>query len=109
MVKILTYPDIDPQQWSELVQSSPTATWFQTNEAYRFYQSVSGMKAFASGVTDEGGLVGVVGYITHERNPIKQFFTRRAIIYGGPLLAEDISATALAALLKAVKAMGNGL
>ena len=78
MVKILTYPDIDPQQWSELVQSSPTATWFQTNEAYRFYQSVGGMQAFTSGVTDEGGLVGVVvGYITHERNPIKQYFTRR--------------------------------
>ena len=103
MVRILTYPDIDPQQWNELVQSSPTSTWFQTDEAYRFYQSVGGMRAFAYGVTEQGRLTGVVvGYITHERNPIKQFFTRRAIIYGGPLLAEDISATALAALLKAV-------
>ena len=110
MVKILTYDQIDLQQWQELVQNSATATWFQTDEAYRFYQSVGGMQAFASGVTDEGRLVGVVvGYITHERNPIKQYFTRRAIIYGGPLLAEDISAIALAALLEAVKAMGNGL
>lgn len=52
MIKLLTYHEIDPEQWSELVQSSPTATWFQTNEAYRFYQSVSGMQAFAYGVAE---------------------------------------------------------
>lgn len=109
MIKVLTYNEIDQQQWRDLIETSAVSTWFQTDEAYRFYQSVGGMQAFVSGVTDEGRLVGVVvGYITHERNPIKQYFTRRAIIYGGPLLAEDISATALAALLKAVKAMGNG-
>ena len=104
MIQLLTYPDIDPQQWNELVQSSPTATWFQTDEAYRFYLSVGGMQAFAYGVVEEDRLVGVVvGYITQERCSLKQFFTRRAIIYGGPLLAEDISETALAELLKAVK------
>lgn len=103
MIKVLTYNEIDQQQWRELVQSSAVSTWFQTDEAYRFYLSVGGMKAFAYGVTEQGRLTGVVvGYITQERNPIKQYFTRRAIIYGGPLLAEDISATALAALLKAV-------
>ena len=44
-----------------------------------------------------------VGYITKERNALKQFFTRRAIIIGGPLLAEDASDAEVAALLKAVK------
>ena len=139
MINILTYDQIDQQQWQELVQSSPVATWFQTDEAYRFYQSVGGMQAFVYGVAEveckvesvkckdlensaaettastpytlhpTPALKGViVGYITHERNPLKQYFTRRAIIYGGPLLANDISETALAELLKAVKAMGNG-
>lgn len=103
MIKVLTYDQIDQQQWRDLIETSAVSTWFQTDEAYRFYQSVGGMQAFASGVVDEGRLVGVVvGYITHERNPIKQYFTRRAIIYGGPLLAEAISATALAELLNAV-------
>ena len=103
MIKLLTYPDIDPQQWSELVQSSPTATWFQTDEAYRFYLSVGGMQAFAYGVAEEGRLVGViVGYTTKCTNAIQQYFTKRAIIYGGPLLANCISETALAELLKAV-------
>lgn len=103
MIKLLTYHEIDPQQWSELVQSSPTATWFQTNEAYRFYQSVSGMQAFAYGVAEEGRLVGViVGFTTQSTNAIQQYFTKRAIIYGGPLLDVYISNNVLSTLLKTV-------
>ena len=118
MTQLLTYPDIDPQQWQALVDSSPHATWFQTKEAYEFYAAVGGeLISFAFGVEEyegdeamrrsgdeaKGRLVGViVGYTTKEKNPIKQFLTRRAIIIGGPLLAEDISAEALSALLGAV-------
>lgn len=104
MIKLLTYPDIDPQQWQELIQRSAVATWFQTDEAYRFYQFVSGMQAFAYGVAEEGRLVGViVGYTTQEKNPIKQLLTCRSIIIGGPMLDEHISSDALSALLVAVK------
>ena len=105
MIKILTYHEIDIQQWNELVQSSPTATWFQTPEAYQFYASHKNeMMPQAIGVEEDGALQGVVvAYITKELCALKQFFTRRAIIIGGPLLAEDISNEALAALLMAVK------
>ena len=119
MIKLLTYHDIDQQQWRELIQSSPVATWFQTPEAYEFYAALSSeLIPFAFGIEECRGdeamrqlgdkdgsrLVGViVGYITLEPNPIKQFFTRRAIIIGGPLLDEHISDEALSALLSAVK------
>ncbi len=141
MTQLLTYPDINPQQWNELVQNSPTATWFQTKEAYEFYAAnPAEMTPFAVGVVEVECKVEsvkckgiensaaenpasrlasdsdhastsytlhptpvlkgvIVGYITRERNALKQFFTRRAIIYGGPLLAEDISDEALSALL----------
>ena len=103
MIQILTYDQIEQLQWQELVQSSPVATWFQTDEAYRFYQSVGGMRAFAYGVSEEGRLVGVVvGYITKNSNSILQYFTKRAIIYGGPLLHPEISDFALYALLKTI-------
>ena len=125
MTRILTYHDIDQQQWRLLINQSPTATWFQTPEAYAFYASLpEEMTPFAVGVVEEckvsqwansdlkvlndlkdgstDRLAGViVGYITREKNPMKQFFTRRAIIVGGPLLADDISDEALSALLKA--------
>ena len=103
MNRILTYYEINPQQWQALVEQSPTATWFQTDEAYRFYQSVSGMQAFTYGVVEEDRLVGViVGFTTQSTNAIQQYFTKRAIIYGGPLLDVDISNEALYALLSAV-------
>ena len=145
MTRILTYSDIDPQQWQSLVDSSPYATWFQTPEAYHFYTSnPEEMMPFVYAVAEEAKgtengeadntephrliassphrltsdsapasrliasspyrLKAVcVGYITKERSALKQFFTRRAIIIGGPLLAEDASDAEVAALLKAVK------
>ncbi len=118
MTQLLTYPDIDPQQWQSLVEQSATATWFQTPEAYEFYASLpEEMTPFAFGVEEyegdeamrrsgdeaKGRLVGViVGYTTQENNPIKQLLTCRSIIIGGPLLDEHISDEALSALLGAV-------
>lgn len=108
MIQILTYDQIDQLQWQELVQSSPVTTWFQTDEAYRFYQSVGDMQAFAYGVSEDDNFVGlVVGYITIEKCKFKQHFTARSIIVGGPLIADNISNEALAALLKAIRRLGD--
>ncbi len=95
---------IEVEQWRTLVTESPTATWFQTHEAYDFYASLpSLMTPFVFAVVENSKLTGaIVGYITHEPNKLKQFFTRRAIVVGGPLLAADISNEALEQLLTAV-------
>ena len=104
MISIRTYSEIDKQYWKSLVETSPVATWFQTDEAYRFYQSVNDMCAFAYGVVEEDKLVGViVGYTTQEKCVLKQYFTARTIVVGGPLLDENISESALAMLLQIVK------
>ena len=91
MAQILTYSEIDRQQWSELVRTSETGTWFQSPEAYDFYASLPElMDPFVYGLERAGKLCAVcVGYVTKERSAIKQFFTRRAIIIGGPCLAND--------------------
>ena len=137
MLKILTHNEIDKHQWQALMEQFATATWFQTPEAYEFYKSVpEEMMPFVVGVSEckvEGveckgpensgaelqastpytlhhtpSLKGVVvGYITRAHNPLKQFFTRRAIIIGGPLLAEDISDEALVELLMAIRQLGD--
>lgn len=110
MTKILTYPEINPTAWQELVDRSPYATWFQTPEAYQFYEAnKEEMNPFAIGVEEDGHLAGViVGYTTQEKNPIKQYFTCRSIIIGGPLLDEHISNDALSALLLAAKRVPKG-
>ena len=104
MIIVRTYSEIDKQDWRLLAETSPLSTWFQTDEAYRFYQSVSDMCAFVYGVMEEDKLVGViVGYTTQEKCKLKQYFTARAIVVGGPLLDENISESALTILLQTVK------
>ena len=91
MTQILQYNQIDRQQWTELVQTSETGTWFQSPEAYDFFASMPTLlEPFVYGVEKDNRLCAVcVGYVTKERNPIRQFFTRRAIITGGPCLANN--------------------
>lgn len=105
MAHILTYDLIDRQQWSELVRTSETGTWFQSPEAYDFFASLSElMEPFVYGVERAGKLCAVcVGYVTKEPNPIKQFFTRRAIIIGGVAVAANGAKEDIVILLNYVR------
>lgn len=103
-MRIIEGNDIDSRLWSKLVKQSSVATWFQTQEAYAFFDSLSFLEAFAYAVESDGVLKGVVvGYIQKDGGKLKQFFSRRAIILGGPLLADDISNEELDTLLAALK------
>lgn len=105
MAHILTYDLIDRQQWSELVRTSETGTWFQSPEAYDFFASLPElMEPFVYGVERAGKLCAVcVGYVTKEPNPIKQFFTRRAIIIGGVVTAANGAKEDIVILLNYVR------
>lgn len=113
VMKILGYRDIGRTEWSRLVVSSSTGTWFQTPEAFDFYASQPELfKPFAIGICNlkfetinaQSTLRAIcVGYVTVERNPITQYFTRRAIIIGGPALADDATDEEVVALLETVK------
>ena len=104
MAQILAYNQIDRQQWNTLVRTSETGTWFQSPEAYDFFASLPAlMEPFAYGVEESGELRAVcVGYITKEPNPIRQFFTRRAIIIGGLCLANDCANEEVTLLLSSL-------
>ena len=107
---LLSANNIDRNAWSRLVASSATGTWFQTPEAYEFFASMPELfKPFVVGVTcDPTGaqtqLRGVcVGYVTVEKNPLKQFLTRRAIIIGGPCWANDATNEEVSLLLSTLR------
>ena len=106
MIKILySGEEISGSRWGELAGLSSTASWFQTQEAYHFFQSVSFLTAFALGIERDGVLKGVVvGYIQKDGGIVKRFLSRRAIINGGPLLADDITEEELSRFLGALKA-----
>ena len=112
MAQILTYDLIDRQQWSELVRMSETGTWFQSPEAYDFFASLPElMEPFVYGVESEELRVKsqelravCVGYVTKEPNLIKQFFTRRAIIIGGIVVARNCAKEDVMLLLNYIRA-----
>lgn len=97
--------EIDVNQWDDLIKQSNLATWFQTKIAYKFYESLPNiMIPFVIALAKNNVLRGlVVGYITQEKNPIKQLLTRRAIIVGGPLLVNDITNQEVELLMSATR------
>jgi len=105
MMHILEYKDINCAGWTQLVHNSPTGTWFQMPEAYDFFASMPELfKPFAFGLENDGKLRGVcVGYRTVEKSVLKQFLMRRAIIVGGPALANDCGENEVVALMRAVR------
>ena len=92
MLKVVEVHEIELDSWDGLSKSSPVTTWFQTPEAYLFFSSLSFMETFAFGVKNEGVLKGVVvGYVQKDGGRLKRFLSRRAIVIGGPLFADDIT------------------
>jgi hypothetical protein len=104
-MQILTYKEINRAAWSRLVAASATGTWFQGPEAYEFYASMPELfRPFVVGLENEGKLRGVcVGYVTVEKSVLKQMMTRRAIIVGGPVLADVCSEEEVETLMMAVR------
>ncbi len=103
MTILTEYSQIDAAQWDVLSRTSTVSSWFQTREAYLFFESLSFMEAFVVAVDDGDKLTGiVVGYIQGDGGVIKQLFTRRAIIVGGPLLSDQITDCQLTAMLNTI-------
>lgn len=105
-MQVITNPQlIDREAWQRLVDNSSTASWFQTSAAYDFYASLPElMTPFVVAVQEGSELKGVaVGYVTREKNPLKQFFTRRAIIIGGPMLSNQVTPEEVKSLMGSVK------
>ena len=104
-MKILEYKNINRKQWGELVAASGTGTWFQTPEAYEFFASMPELfKPYAIGLEKDGKFRAVcVGYVTVEKSAIKQMMTRRAIVVGGPVLADNCSEEEVGVLMGAIR------
>lgn len=104
MTILTSVSEINLHQWQQLINESATASFFQTPECYHFYESLSFIKPFIVGVSENDKLTGIsVGYIISDGNIIKRFFSRRAIVPGGLLLSNNISSEAIIQLLNGAK------
>ena len=74
---------------------------FQSDEFYSFLESTGFLKPFRFCVYRSDREVGrIQGFIQKDGGSLKRFFSKRAIINGGPWLAEDITEEEVDVLLK---------
>lgn len=87
-MKILTNNEIPVQKWDALISESPYATAFQSPAFYDLFNAVPGLSAEVFAVA-EGVEIKALCVVTLQKElGIIGFFSRRAIIYGGPVLRE---------------------
>lgn len=85
-MEVLLNDSIPVKIWNEFLASNEYATPFQSYEFYRLFNSVENMSAYAIAVVDSA-CINALAVITLQKEPgFKGYFSRRAIIYGGPLI-----------------------
>ena len=81
--------EVNDLQWRKLPDTSPYASPFQTSEFYKLYNAIPILTADVFAI-EEASELKALCIVTLQREPgIKSYFSRRTIIYGGPVLRDD--------------------
>ncbi len=100
-MNIVWNDDIDIALWKTFAETNRYGSPFQKREFYELCNSVKGMSAEAVAVINDGK-IRALSVLTQQEEPgLKGFFSRRSILYGGPLFEEGY-ADALDLILDAV-------
>lgn len=87
-MQIIADNEISRSAWNELLLNSSFPTPFQTAEFYDYFNSIPGYVAIALTIENSGKLCSLVVATLQKEKGIKGYFSKRAIIYGGPVFLE---------------------
>jgi lipid II:glycine glycyltransferase (peptidoglycan interpeptide bridge formation enzyme) len=82
-VVIVQNKQVEAEQWNDLLEDSFYYSPFQTEKAYKLFNSAEGLGADVFAVEDNGAYKCLVVVTVHRENGLKSFFSGRGIIYGG--------------------------
>ncbi|MCK9421315.1 MAG: hypothetical protein M0Q38_01830 [Bacteroidales bacterium] len=100
-MQIIANEHIDIKSWTKFLKNNSFTSPFQTPEFYQFFNSVEGLSAEVFSIIEKDIIVALVVVTIHKEHGLKGFFSKRGIIYGGPLIEEsDTGKVALRILLK---------
>jgi serine/alanine adding enzyme len=85
-LEVLRNNDIPSDAWESLLYRNSYASPFQTSNFHKFCNSVPNLSSEAIALCYDGSLTGLAVITIQKERGIKGFFSRRAIMYGGPLL-----------------------
>lgn len=73
----------------DILFESNFANFFQTKETLRFFNTI-GLETFTFAIESDKKITALVSGVIYKETGIKSTFTRRAIIYGGPVLSTEV-------------------
>lgn len=85
-MNILRNSDIPSGKWDDLLLQSFYSSPFQSREFYKLCNSVNGISAEALAVEESGNLLSLCVVTLHHETGFKSLLSRRAIVYGGPVV-----------------------
>jgi serine/alanine adding enzyme len=88
-MRLICNNEIQIDKWSELIDKSPYSSPFQTKQFLDIINRVSRYRAHVLAVEDGGDLQALASIAFQKEPGITGFFSRRGIIYGGPLLSQN--------------------
>ena len=100
-MKLLRNKEINLIKWRLFLEQSPFSSPFQTPDFHNFVNSVEGVSSDVFALEDTDILQCLLVVTIQKERGIQGFFSRRGIIYGGPILNSD-NHTYLVSLLKKV-------
>lgn len=97
--------NIDQTAYRKLIESAPNTNVFQTIEMQKFWEENENHEPFFYAAIDKDNIPYVIisGVIIKEGSGLKSGLTKRAIIYGGPVICEnEDSEKALSMILESI-------
>jgi lipid II:glycine glycyltransferase (peptidoglycan interpeptide bridge formation enzyme) len=93
---------VDRKLWIDLLNRSEFASPFQTPEFFDFFNQNANMQADVFAVGDVNTYSAICVVTLQKEKGIRGYFSRRAIVYGGPLISRSVSEYEINFLLKSI-------
>jgi serine/alanine adding enzyme len=88
MFKLELNKDIDFTAWQDFILENKYASPFQSIEFVHFCKNGNTYKPVTLAITENGKIIAICVVALIKESGIKGFFSRRAIIFGGPMIVE---------------------
>lgn len=82
-------------RWEKFVLDHPNGNFFQSPAAYGFFKSVDGYKPVLLAAENENEIKGILSAVIIKESGLKGYFSRRCIVWGGPICTESLAAERL--------------
>jgi serine/alanine adding enzyme len=86
-MKIIKNDQVERNKWGYFLHNNPFASPFQSYDFYKFYNSIDGHSADVFALEENGEYTALSVVTVQKEGGIKKYFSRRGIVYGGPLVA----------------------